>query len=169
MTLVAVPSYTERKAAGDAHEDRVRIKLEECGWVVGRYGLGTLPAPVACLIGMSDTPHRYHPDMLAVRGRSICAVDGKARTQRNANSRQYWLTKRSLRGLRRFGADNDMFVHLVFDDFTVMTPEEVMRAAGINRLSDAGEVIHIPVGLGTPFELVFGQPWAWTEPLRLVA
>lgn len=145
--------WAARKAAGDQHEQRVYAALRQRGWLVSEWGLGVLAAPVRAVLQTTDNPLRREPDIIAVRGDHLAAIDCKGTV---TGGPHYNINRRSLDCLRRFAANNDLPTYCVFDDLQVLTPDEVMIAARVARLATAGAYLRVPRGTGRPFDAVFG-------------
>ncbi len=151
--VIAMRRYAARKEAGDAHEQTIREQLRARNWIVSEAGQGVLHPAVRAVLQTTESPYRHEPDMIAVRGCEIAVIDGKGTVSGGPN---YTINRRSLAALRRFAAYHDLPVYCVFDDLRVLTPEEVVTAAGLTRLDGAGAYLRVPRGLGRPFDAVFG-------------
>lgn len=158
--------WTARKAAGDAHELYVSEQLRSRSWFASEWGQGVLHPAVRAVLQAADSPFRHEPDIIAVRGNRIVAIDCKGTVSGGPN---YTINRRSLYALRRFGAYNDLPTYCVFDDLRVLTPEQVMSAAQVSRLATAGAYLRLPRGSGLPFDDVFGARAVAAQATRRLA
>lgn len=130
---------------GDAHERRVFDALNDAGWSVGPWGQGCWPAEVRRAIQATDSLMRWAPDLIASRDDEIVLVDCKGR----ATSRDTGRHSIEKAAVRAHLAMHGMFffpVYYVFEDLSVLTPDQV------NRFSREGP--RRCVGSRTPYVLV---------------
>lgn len=153
--VIAMPDWNIRKPAGDAHEQNVRAELRHRGWFVSEWGQGVLHPGIRAALKRIRSEFGREPDIVAARGGdTVVGIDCKGTVFGGSN---YNINRDSLMALRRWAARNDLPLHLVVDDFNVLTPDEVMAAAGITRLDTAGAYLRVPRGTGRPFDAVFGS------------
>ncbi|MFB7253997.1 hypothetical protein [Streptomyces nojiriensis] len=62
-----MPSFQQRKAVGDAHEQRIAEELTARGWAVNPWGQGVLTHPVQAARRTTDSSLRWTPDLLAAK------------------------------------------------------------------------------------------------------
>lgn len=145
--------WTERKAAGDAHESRVSEQLRSRHWFVSAWGQGVLHHAVRSVLRTAESPFRHEPDIIAARGTTVVGIDCKGSVTGGSH---YNINRKSLAALRMWSAYNDLPLYLVVDDLNVLTPDEAMAAARVGRLDAAGAYLRVPRGSGRPFDAVFG-------------
>lgn len=163
--VIALPDWATRKTAGDNHEQHVRDELRARNWFVSEWGQGVLHPGVSAVLQQTESPLRRQPDILAARGTTVVGIDCKGSV---TGGPSYNINRKSLAALRMWSAYNDLPLYLVVDDLNVLTPDEVMAAAHVNRLDTAGAYLRVPRGSGRPFDAVFGAR-AGANRLRLAA
>lgn len=152
-----VTQWAERKAVGDAHEERVRGELERRGWTVAAYGQGILPEPIRQALRHTDSRMRWDPDFVAANGSTLCLIDAKA-CMRGEDSWTYTISRKAVRAHLRLWADLDLPVVYVFQNLGVATPSEVMQFCRLAAIGEAGGYLSFPAGLPRPFDDYFGVP-----------
>jgi hypothetical protein len=155
--VATLPAYADRQAVGDAHEQRVRLELEQRGWTVAPYGQGVLPEPIRRALKTTDSPMRWDPDLVAASGSSICLIDAKA-AMRGTDAWSYTVSRKALQAHLRMWTTLDLPLYYVFSNLGAATPAEVMQFCRLSRLGNAGGYVSFPAGLPRPFDDVFGQP-----------
>jgi hypothetical protein len=167
----SVIPFAARKAAGDEHEDRVREQLEKRGWTVSPYGQRILAEEIRRALKRTESPARWDPDFVVACGSTIRYVDAKG-SLRGMNADLNFISRRALEAHRRLQSDRDIPVFYVFGDLGVMTPDEVLRAAEVERLGTAGGYLSVPRDASRKLDDVFGpvHPPTWgADPLFKVA
>lgn len=71
-------SFHRRMADAHTWEEAVTRGLQRIGWKACRYGQGMLTDEVRDALRRIDTPIRWHPDVIAIRGDVAYFVDAKA-------------------------------------------------------------------------------------------
>lgn len=155
--MTNVIPFAERKAAGDAHEFRVRQELELRGWTVDSYGQGILSGEVKRALGRTESLTRWDPEFIAACGSVIRYVDAKG-SLRGAHTDQNFISRKAVAAHLKLAAERDIPVFYVFDDLGVLTPAEVMRHAGVERLGNAAGYLAVPRKHSRSFDVVFGSP-----------
>jgi hypothetical protein len=178
MTLVSssdlpehqLTTYRERKAVGDAHEQRVADELTRRGWTVAPCGIGNLPTAIADAFTITNSPRRWEPDLIAARGPDVIYIDAKGSMDSGSKGRRFVNSDCVMAqiGLHALGY---LPIYYVFDDLEVSTPYEVYNRGKFEE--------HSPVGSGGAyyaisimhcrnFDNIFGKPKAMPV-LRAVA
>lgn len=157
MSNVITPSWEDRKAVGDAHEDRVRWELERRGWTVAPYGQGILPEQIRRALKQTDSPMRWDPDMVAANGSTVCLIDAKA-SMRGDDAWTYTISRKAVRAHLRMWSELDLPIVYVFSNLGVATPAEVLQFCRLQTTGSAGGYLSFPAGLPRPFDDYFGIP-----------
>ncbi|MFF8415218.1 hypothetical protein [Streptomyces omiyaensis] len=66
-----VTQWQQRKAVGDAHEQRVAAALAAQGWTVERCGQGTYPPAIQQALARTTSALRWFPDLIAARAGEV--------------------------------------------------------------------------------------------------
>lgn len=148
-------AWAERKAIGDAHEDRVRVELEWRGWTVTPYGQGVLPATTRAALRRTESRMRWDPDFVVSHGSAICLVDAKA-SMHGEDAYTYTISRKALRSGIRMWAELDLPLYYVFQNLGCATPVEIMQFCRLNTIGEAGGYVSFGSGLARPFDDVFG-------------
>lgn len=156
MNVTTLPTWADRKAIGDAHEQRVAIELERRGWTVAHSGQGILPEPITRALGRTDSPKRWEPDLICALGSTVCLIDAKS-SMRGEDAHIYTISRKALRAQISMAALYDLPIYYVFANLGTATPAEVMQFARIATVGEAGGYITIGSGLVRPFDDTFGN------------
>jgi hypothetical protein len=151
----SAPSFSERKAAGDGHEHRVREELERRGWTVSPYGQVVLADPIRRALQASQSRKRWDADLVAAHGSTVCLIDAKS-SMRGEDAWTYHVSRKALRAGRDMAAFFDLPLYYVFANLGVATPTEVMQFCRLTCLGEAGGYVSFGSGLLRPFDDVFG-------------
>jgi Holliday junction resolvase len=151
-----VASWQERKAVGDVHEQRVAAALQGCGWEVVAWGQATLPMPMRKAISNSQSPWRYFPDLIAVRGADLITIDAKD-NMAGPNSPRYAIKKDCVQFGLEFFAVFKIPLFYVFGNLGVLTPAEILAYLP-NRSRPNGAYFLIHAERTHPFDQAFGAP-----------
>lgn len=164
--------FAERKAAGDAHEERVEAELVKRGWTVDKRGQDSLSERVKNALKRTESPYRWEPEFLIACGSTIRWVDAKG-SLRGAHTDQNFISRKALAAHMLLVAQSDIPVYYVFDDLGVLTPAEVLQRSGCERLGNVGAgYLAVPRKAAHRFDDVFGteHPSTWgASPLFDVA
>lgn len=148
--------WNQRKAVGDAHEERVTRELERRGWTASRCGTGVYKPEIQWALGRSESRLREFPDLIAARDGDVVTVDCKDRMS-SAETGRYAISRRCLTaGLQFLGANAPVPLYYVFGNLGVLTPAEVMHYGSIGQRG--GSYYLVPGRLGHHFDDVFGVP-----------
>ncbi|MEO3860895.1 hypothetical protein [Acrocarpospora sp. B8E8] len=151
-------TWTDRKAIGDAHEERVARELESRGWTVAPWGQGIMPAPIQTAITRSRTRFKHFPDLIAAREGDILTIDAKDRMS-SAETGRYAISRDCISFGLQFVAAFGLPVFYVFGNLGVLTPTEVMSYGRVNPRGVGGGAYHLVNGrLAHQFDDVFGAP-----------
>lgn len=148
-------SWQERKAVGDALEERVAQELIARGWKVSRYGQRTLAEPLRTAISRSASGIRYLPDLIAFHvSQGLIIVDCKDRLP-TTSTHNYAINRACLKFGSQFAAVIGAPLYYVFGNLSVIIPAEIVAyRIGVVR----GSYYLIPDDQGHDFDQVFGQP-----------
>ena len=151
-------TWEERKAAGDAHEQRVAHELELRGWTVSQCGTGVYKPEIQWALGRSESSIREFPDLIAARDGEVVTIDCKERMS-SAETGRYAISRRCLTaGMKFLGANAPVPLYYVFGNLGVLTPAEVMHYGSLGQRG--GSYYLVPGRLGHHFDDVFGTPVA---------
>lgn len=84
---VVVTRWQERKAVGDAHEQRVASALTAQGWTVERCGQGTYPPAIQQALACTTSALRWFPDLITARAGEVVTIDAKDCMPSNSSGR----------------------------------------------------------------------------------
>lgn len=159
--VLKLPTWSERKTAGDRHEDRVHDELTVRDWVVDLLGQGAMSPAVTAVLGRSKSPLRYLPEFLAVRRGEMCLIDCKGRI--SPHTGRHSLSRDAVRAHLRMRDLFEIPVFYVFETMGVMTPFDVMRLADCrvgSRGGGGGAYFLVPSAEARPFDAFFGEQQA---------
>ncbi|MCX4650236.1 MULTISPECIES: hypothetical protein [unclassified Streptomyces] len=148
--------WQDRKAIGDAHEQRVTRALRAHGWTVHGCGQGVYPPAIRRALARTESALRYFPDLIAARGDEVVTIDAKDRMP-STHTDRYAISTATLRaGLLFTGAHLPTPLYYVFGDLKVLTPSEVHNYAAHARPHRSGAWVLVATHRAHPFEEVFG-------------
>lgn len=140
-----MPSFQQRKAAGDAHEQRVAGQLTQRGWNVNAWGQGVLTAPVCLALRHSNSSLRWTPDLIAAKDDQVVLIDCKTRMTSHTTQR-HAVERAAVTAHLQLVAWTQLPVYYVFDNLDVLTPYDV--------LSTGKRGPYTGTGSGTPYFLI---------------
>ncbi|MCX5450269.1 hypothetical protein [Streptomyces nigrescens] len=150
--------WQNRKAIGDAHEQRVTKTLRACGWTVQPCGQGTYPPTIQHALARTHSALRYFPDLIAARDGEVITIDAKDRMP-STDSDRYAISTATLNaGLLFTAAHAPTPLYYVFGDLKVLTPSEVHHYTTHARPHRSGAWVLVATKRAHPFEEVFGAP-----------
>lgn len=149
--------WKDRKAAGDAHEERVIQELEARGWTVSRAGSGTYKPEVQYALSRTDSRFREFPDLLAARGLDIVAIDAKDRVS-SAETGRYAISRRCVAAGQLWTGSYGLPLFYVLGNLGVLTPSEVMAYGMSGPRGMGGSYYLVNARLAHQFDDVFGSP-----------
>lgn len=153
-----VTHWQNRKAIGDAHEQRVTKTLRACGWTVQPCGQGTYPPAIQHALARTHSALRYFPDLIAARDGEAITIDAKD-SMPSTHSDRYAISTATLNaGLLFTAAHAPTPLYYVFGDLKVLTPSEVHHYTTHARPHRSGAWVLVATGQAHPFEEVFGAP-----------
>lgn len=157
--VISMSAWSERKAVGDAHEQRVREELERRGWTVSTYGQAILDERIRRALRTTNSRRRWDPDLIAANGTTIALIDAKS-CMRGEDAHTFHISRKALRAGRDLSAADDLPLYYVFANLGVATPTEIMQICRLASLGEAGGYLSFGSGLLRPFDDVFGvQDW----------
>lgn len=149
-------TWEDRKAVGDAHEQRVTEELTARGWEVARCGQGILPPRIRDAISLNDHRDRHQPDLIAERDGDVIKIDCKDR-MRSTQTDRYAISRNCVSvGLHIITFGPPLFY--VFGNLGVLTPSEVMAYGTVGPRVRGGAYYLVPGRLARNFDDVFGVP-----------
>jgi hypothetical protein len=149
-------NFEQRKAVGDAHEQRVAEELEKRDWEVSPYGQAVLSPGIRSAISANGYPWRYAPDLIASRDGDVIAVDAKDR-MRSTHTDRYAIKKDCVTFGIAFVVITGIPVFYVFGNLGVLTPTEVQAYGTLGPRARGGAYYLVPGRLGHDFDDVFGD------------
>lgn len=152
-------NWNERKAVGDAHEQRVAEELEARGWEVAPWGQGTLPPGIRTALSQSDSRWRHFPDLVAARDGDVITVDAKDR-MRSTQSDRYAVKRDCVSFGLQFLAAFGIPVFYVFGNLGVLSPAEVTSYGTVGPRVRGGAYYLVSGRLARHFDDMFGAPIA---------
>ncbi|MGW7434076.1 hypothetical protein ACWGIN_31665 [Streptomyces sp. NPDC054861] len=152
--------WQERKAIGDAHEERVAEALQRHGWTVQRCGQGTYLPAIRHALARTHSALRYFPDLIAARDDELVTIDAKDRMPSTHTNRYAISTATLNAGLLFTAAHAPTPLYYVFGDLKVLTPSEVHHYTSHARLHRSGAWALVDTQRAHPFEDVFGTTTA---------
>jgi hypothetical protein len=142
-------TFTDRITQARAHEKAVEAHIDHAGWDVCEFGQGCLSEEVRRALQPIDTPLRWMPDLVAVRGQVAYLVDGKWSNRQDTGN--YDIECSSLAALHEFYISLRLPVVTVWFDFRCNFSWELLASdAPLRRGPWRGN------GSGTPF-------WLWPQ------
>lgn len=138
-------NWNQRKAIGDAFEQRIAEELTINGWHVSPWGQGILNKPVRAALRNTDSSMRWTPDLVAARGEIVCMIDCKASMTSDGTSR-HAVERAAVKAHLQLSAWTDLPMYYVFDNMGVLTPHDVLMAGRKGP--------HTRVGSGAPYYLI---------------
>lgn len=133
-------SSQQRKTVGNLHEKRVADRLAKEGWFVANYGVEHFPPEVVEALGRTESPERWRPDFIAVRGLDVIYIDAKGALKSGSQGRRRFVSRDCVRHQMTLTTLGLLRIYYVFDGFEVSTPHDVFERG---TLED-----HSPVGSG---------------------
>lgn len=149
--------FTERLAAGQVHEHRVRRELEQRGWEVTAWGQGILPEATRRALAASGSGFRHFPDLIAAQAGQAAVIDAKDRARSTRTSR-YAVARSCVSFGLQFTAAFGLSVYYVFGNLSVLCPAEVMAYGTASADRGSGAYYLIPEHTARHFDDVFGPP-----------
>jgi hypothetical protein len=138
-------NWEQRKAVGDAFEQRVAEEFTIAGWHVSPWGQGILTAPVRRALRGTDSSMRWTPDLVAARGEIVCMIDCKASMTSDGTAR-HAVERAAVKAHLQLSAWTDLPMYYVFDNMGVLTPHDILMAGRVGP--------HTRVGSGAPYYLI---------------
>src|ERR1044072_2423471 len=135
--IVQSMNWDQRKAIGDAHEERVSVELEGRGWEVAPWGQGILPPGIRTALARSDTRWRHLPDLIAARDGDVVSIDCKDRMASSETGR-YAIKRECVSFGLQFLAAFGIPVFYVFGNLGILTPTEVTSYGSLGPRSVGG-------------------------------
>lgn len=163
-------TFEERKAVGDAHEQRVADEFRRRGWTVAPCGIGKFPPQIIDALSITSSPRRWEPDLIAVRGVEIVYIDAKGSMDSGHRDRRFVSSDCVMKQIS-LHALGYLPIYYVFANLEVSSPYEMYSRGKFEE--------HSPVGSGgayysisaahcRSFDALFGKPHA-RPALRSVA
>ncbi|GGV68572.1 hypothetical protein GCM10010261_62350 [Streptomyces pilosus] len=118
---MVVTQWQERKAVGDAHEQRVASALAAQGWTVERCGQSTYPPVIRQALACTTSALRWFPDLIAARAGEIVTIDTKDCMPSNSSGRYAVADQAVHAGLQFIAANRPTPQSYVFGDLRVLT------------------------------------------------
>ncbi|MGV9420008.1 hypothetical protein ACWDO6_21225 [Streptomyces sp. NPDC003674] len=162
---MVVTQWQERKAVGDAHEQRVAAALAAQGWTVERCGQGTYPPAIRQALASTTSALRWFPDLIAARAGEVITIDAKDCMPSNSSGRYAVADEAVHAGLQFIAANRPTPLYYVFGDLRVLTPVEVLHYTGHAERRHDGAYRLVSTRKAHPFDTVFGR----RLPLRAVS
>lgn len=153
-------SYRQRKAIGDAHEERVADELTRRGWTVAPCGIGHLHQEIIDALTLTSSPRRWEPDLIAARGLDVVYIDAKGSKDSGHKDRRF-VNRDCVMNQISLHALGYLPVYYVFGNLEVSSPYEMYSRGKFEE--------HSPVGSGgayysistahcRSFDGLFGKP-----------
>jgi Holliday junction resolvase len=149
--------FTQRLAAGQAHEHRVRRELEQRGWEVTPWGQGILPEATRRALTATGTGFRHFPDLIAARAGQAAVIDAKDRARTTRTSR-YAVARSCVSFGLQFTAAFALPLYYVFGNLDVLTPAEVMAYGTATPQHGTGAYYLTPQHTARRLDDIFGHP-----------
>lgn len=160
--VVTLSTWSERKQAGDAHEDRIRAELGVRGWTVDLLGQGAMSEAVTAVLGRTRSTLRYLPEFIAARHGDLCLIDCKGRI--SPHTGRHSISRAAVQAHVAMRSFFDLPIYYVFETMGVMTPFDVQRFAD-TRVGARGSYYLVPSAEARPFDVFFGdQQFLFTAP-----
>ncbi|MFE2147482.1 hypothetical protein ACFXA3_38125 [Streptomyces sp. NPDC059456] len=149
--------WQQRKAIGDAHEQRVAAALEARGWTVQRCGQGTYHPAIQQALARTTSALRWFPDLIAARADEVITIDAKDRMP-STTSNRYSLSNAAIQaGLLFTGIHAPTPLYYVLGDLKVLTPAEVLHYTAHARRAHSGAYHFVSTRHAHHFDEVFGS------------
>ncbi|MBW5420155.1 hypothetical protein GKQ77_01000 [Streptomyces sp. BG9H] len=154
-----MPSFQQRKAVGDAHEQRIAQELTARGWAVNPWGQGVLTQPVQAALRQTDSSLRWTPDLLAAKEGRVALIDCKSSMTSRATHR-HAIESAAVDAHLQLVAWTRLPLYYVFDNLDVLTPYDALTAGQTGprsvRTGSGAPYLLVPTTLCRPFDTVFG-------------
>ncbi|MEV7169324.1 hypothetical protein AB0O18_06495 [Streptomyces sp. NPDC093224] len=154
-----MPSFQQRKAVGDAHEQRIAEELTACGWVVNPWGQGVLTHPVQAALRGTGSSLRWTPDLLAAKDGRVAMIDCKS-SMTSRTTRRHAIESAAVRAHLQLVAWTVLPLYYVFDSLDVLTPFDALVAGQNGPHSIAGSgapYLFVPTTHCRSFGSTFGS------------
>ncbi|MFC9595804.1 hypothetical protein ACFTUC_39165 [Streptomyces sp. NPDC056944] len=154
-----MPSFQQRKAIGDAHEQRVTHELNQRGWHVSPWGQGVMGEPVRLALHHTSSSLRWTPDLIAARERQVVMIDCKSRMT-SQTSRRHAVERAAVTAHLQLVAWTQLPLYYVFDNLDLLTPYDALGLGREGPRTTAGSgspYLLVPADRSMPFENVFGR------------
>ncbi|MER7141288.1 hypothetical protein ACIRVI_00020 [[Kitasatospora] papulosa] len=151
-----MPSFQNRKAIGDAHEQRVTQELNRRGWHVSPWGQGILGEPVRYALHRTSSSLRWTPDLIAAQGRQVVLIRMTSQT-----SRRHVVERAAVTAHLQLVAWTQLPLYYIFDNLDLLTPYDALGYGQEGPRTTAGSgtpYLLVPADQSMPFEDVFGRP-----------
>ncbi|WP_405410854.1 hypothetical protein [Streptomyces rubiginosohelvolus] len=155
-----MPSFQNRKAIGDAHEQRVTQELNRRGWHVSPWGQGILGEPVRYALHRTSSSLRWTPDLIAAQERQVVLIDCKSRMT-SQTSRRHVVERAAVTAHLQLVAWTQLPLYYIFDNLDLLTPYDALGYGQEGPRTTAGSgtpYLLVPADQSMPFEDVFGRP-----------
>ncbi|MGW1094157.1 hypothetical protein ACWD5W_00020 [Streptomyces sp. NPDC002455] len=150
-----MPSFQNRKAIGDAHEQRVTQELNRRGWHVSPWGQG-----IRYALHRTSSSLRWTPDLIAAQGRQVVLIDCKSRMT-SQTSRRHVVERAAVTAHLQLVAWPQLPLYYIFDNLDLLTPYDALGYGQEGPRTAAGSgtpYLLVPADQSMPFEDVFGRP-----------
>ncbi|MFC9891568.1 hypothetical protein [Streptomyces pilosus] len=127
---MVVTQWQERKAVGDAHEQRVASALAAQGWTVERCGQSGYPPVIRQALACTISALRWFPDLIAARAGEIVTIGAKDCMPSSSSGRYAVADEAVHAGLQFIAANRPTPLSYVCGDLRVLTPVEVFHYTG---------------------------------------
>ncbi|MDH6537993.1 hypothetical protein [Streptomyces sp. SPB4] len=154
-----MPSFQQRKAVGDAHEQRIAEELTARGWAVNPWGQGVLTQPVQAALRKTDSSLRWTPDLLAAKEGHVAMIDCKSSMTSRATHR-HAIEGAAVRAHLQLVAWTVLPLYYVFDSLDVLTPYDALATGQTGPHSVAGSgapYLLVPTTRCRTFDSTFGS------------
>ncbi|MFE5589188.1 hypothetical protein [Streptomyces sp. NPDC056549] len=155
-------SFQQRKAIGDAHEQRVTHELKQRGWHVSPWGQGVMGEPVRLALHHTTSSLRWTPDLIAARERQVVMIDCKSRMT-SQTSRRHAVERAAVTAHLQLVAWTQLPLYYVFDNLDLLTPHDALGYGQEGPRTTAGSgtpYLLVPATRALGFDDVFGPPAA---------
>lgn len=151
-------SFQQRKAVGDAHEQRVARELTRRGWHVDPWGQGVLSNVICTALRSTRSSLRWLPDLIAAKDQQIALIDCKSRMTSRTTGR-HAVERSAVTAHLQLVAWWLLPVYYVFDNLDVLAPYDVLTNGTGGPRTQAGSgtpYLLTPTAHSLPFNDVFG-------------
>ncbi|MFE5795562.1 hypothetical protein ACFQ8C_23710 [Streptomyces sp. NPDC056503] len=152
-----VTQWQQRKAVGDAHEQRVAAALASQGWTVERCGQGTYPPAIQQALARTTSALRWFPDLIAARAGEVVTIDAKDSMPSSTSGRYAVADEAVHAGLQFIAANRPTPLYYVFGDLRVLTPVEILHYTGHAERQHDGAYRLVSTRQAHSFDTVFGR------------